>query len=423
MARPKNKIPSYLPHPSSGQARVRISGHDVYLGPYGSAESKQAYARLIAENFANGEVPTITVLEGERLTIAALVVKYDDFARSYYVKNGVPTDERYAIKAAIAPLVNLYGDTFADDFGPKRLKAVREEIIAKGRMPRAKKRLADRRAEPDASTPADRPPTAGKPLTRKYVNYRIACLVRMFKWAVEEELVPVTVYQSLKAVAALRRGRTVGVRESQAVKPVPEEHIPPVLAVVPGQIAAMIRLQLLTGMRPDEVTIMRPCDVDRQGDVWAYTPYTHKTEHRGIEKTVLLGPKSQAVLLPWLDREPAQYLFSPKEAREASLVARRKEENGTRRKKKPPKRQRPLRPARDHYDDESYCQAVERACKRAKVARWTPGRLRHNAGTEVRSKFGAEAAQLVLGHQNLSTTEIYAEKDRKQYAAIMKEIG
>ena len=57
MARPKNKIPSYLPHPASGQARVRVNGHDIYLGPYGSPESKQAYARFIAENVGNGQAP------------------------------------------------------------------------------------------------------------------------------------------------------------------------------------------------------------------------------------------------------------------------------------------------------------------------------------------------------------------------------
>ena len=61
MARPKNKIPSYLPHPASGQARVRVNGHDIYLGPYGSAESQQAFARFIAENVGNGKPPTITV--------------------------------------------------------------------------------------------------------------------------------------------------------------------------------------------------------------------------------------------------------------------------------------------------------------------------------------------------------------------------
>ncbi len=231
-------------------------------------------------------------------------------------------------------------------------------------------------------------------------------------------------YQSLKAVAALRKGRTKEVLESRKIKPVPEEHIPPVLKELPAQVAAMVQVQRLAGMRPDEVTIMRPCDIDRTGEVWSYTPLTHKTEHHEIEKVILLGPKAQEILKPWLDRDAMAYLFSPKEVREASLASRRKEKNVRRRDpKRLRKRWRPTRLPRDHYDDESYCQAVERACKRAKVPRWTPGRLRHNAGTQVRSRFGAEAAQLVLGHQNLSTTEIYAEKDMARYRDIIKQIG
>ena len=373
MARPRNKIPSYLPHPASGQARVRVNGHDIYLGPYDSPESKQAYARLIAENVGNGQAPTITIPAGGLLTIAALVVKYDDFARTYYVKNGVPTDEKYAIKAAVAPLVRLYGDSLAEEFGPKRLKAVRQEIITKGRRRKRKH--------------------TGEPLTRKYINYRVACIVRMFKWAVEEELVPVSVYQSLKAVAALRKGRSKEVLESAKIKPVPDEHIGPTLKQLPPQVAAMVQVQRLAGMRPDEVTIMRSCDIDRTGEIWSYTPFTHKTEHHEIEKVILLGPKAQEILKPWLVRDATAYLFSPKEVREASLASRRKEETGRRTKKRLRKRQRPTRLPRDHYDDESYCQAVERACKRAKVPKWTPGRLRHNAATQVRSKFGASSVR------------------------------
>ena len=37
LARPKKKIPLYLPHLASGQARVRVNGRDIYLGPCGSA--------------------------------------------------------------------------------------------------------------------------------------------------------------------------------------------------------------------------------------------------------------------------------------------------------------------------------------------------------------------------------------------------
>jgi len=36
---PKKRKPSYLLHKPTGQARVRIDGHDNYLGEYGTPES------------------------------------------------------------------------------------------------------------------------------------------------------------------------------------------------------------------------------------------------------------------------------------------------------------------------------------------------------------------------------------------------
>lgn len=81
------------------------------------------------------------------------------------------------------------------------------------------------------------------------------------------------------------------------------------------------------------------------------------------------------------------------------------------------------RPPREHYDDESYCQAVERGCKRAGVPKWTPGQLRHNAGTAIRREYGLEAARLILGHRSAVTSEIYAKKDMAEAIRIMQEIG
>jgi hypothetical protein len=48
MARPKNFVPTYCRHKSSGTARTRIHGCWVTLGPYDSPESRAAYARLVA---------------------------------------------------------------------------------------------------------------------------------------------------------------------------------------------------------------------------------------------------------------------------------------------------------------------------------------------------------------------------------------
>ena len=54
---------------------------------------------------------------------------------------------------------------------------------------------------------------------------------------------------------------------------------------------------------------------------------------------------------------------------------------------------------------------------------WTPNQLRHSRATEIRSRFGLEAAQTVLGHSEADVTQIYAERDFELAARIMREIG
>ena len=49
--------------------------------------------------------------------------------------------------------------------------------------------------------------------------------------------------------------------------------------------------------------------------------------------------------------------------------------------------------------------------------------LRHSCGTEVRRKYGIEAAQVVLGHTTANVTEIYAERNLKLAVNVAKEIG
>ena len=44
------RTPSYRLHKTSGRAVVTIDGREIYLGKYGSAESRERYGRLIAEN-------------------------------------------------------------------------------------------------------------------------------------------------------------------------------------------------------------------------------------------------------------------------------------------------------------------------------------------------------------------------------------
>jgi integrase len=106
---------------------------------------------------------------------------------------------------------------------------------------------------------------------RTYINAQMGRLRRLFKWAAENELVPAVVHHCLSAVSGLRAGRT-SARESKPVKPVSEEHIAAVLPYLSRQIAAMVRVQLLCGMRPGEVCEMRGTDIDASGELWFYRP-------------------------------------------------------------------------------------------------------------------------------------------------------
>ena len=65
------------------------------------------------------------------------------------------------------------------------------------------------------------------------------------------------------------------------------ERVDAVLPYVSPPVAAMIRLQWLTGMRSCEVVVMRPCDINTIGEVWFYEPFDHKS---------VAGPSAQ---VPW----------------------------------------------------------------------------------------------------------------------------
>ncbi len=74
----------------------------------------------------------------------------------------------------------------------------------------------------------------------------------------------------------------------------------------------MVRLQLLTAARPGEVASIRPRDVDRSDPAcWVYRPGSHKTEHHGRERVIVIGPRAQEVLAPLAGPRPGRLLLLP----------------------------------------------------------------------------------------------------------------
>jgi len=135
MPRQKVHIPAYRLHKPSGQARLIIDGRRVYLGRDGSPESREKYARLVAELASPGNGTDTAPAAGSWLTppsINELNLGYWKVAKSYYVKDGEPTKELARMRKALRPLHQLYGTTPAREFGPKALKAVRQHMIDAG---------------------------------------------------------------------------------------------------------------------------------------------------------------------------------------------------------------------------------------------------------------------------------------------------
>lgn len=342
------------------------------------------------------------------ITIADFARAYVEYVDEYYRdQSGQVTKEPGDIRYSIKLLVEMYAGLPIEEFGPLKLIAVRKRMI-----------------ELD--------------LSRGVINQRIGRIKRMFKWAVSRQLASPMLYQALMAVEGLQRGRSEA-RDTLPVKPVAEEHVYAVLPYTTPMIATMVELLLLTGMRPGELVIMRPCDIDRTGKVWHYCPSSHKTQYRGNDRTVSIGPKGQKMLRAYLLRGAESYCFSPAESekqRKAILTENRKTPLscgngvGSNLKKQPKKK------AGEVYDTQSFGKAVRYAVKAARKAikllggdpdkelpKWTPYQLRHTAATKVRREMGYESAGAALGHTKMSATAIYAERNQGLADEAAKRLG
>jgi integrase len=371
---------------SPDDAFVELDGDRIYLGEYGSAESRAEYARTIAEYEANGRHRPIAAIE---LIVIELIARYRRHVDDYYRKpDGSETKSVDRVRQCMKPVKKLYGHTPAASFGPNAMRAVRQTWIDAGRA-------------------------------RRTINHYTQEVRRMFKWAASHELLPASTYQALATLDGLRRGRSKA-KETAPVKPVPEAHINAVKKHLREPVVSMVELQLLTGMRPGELVIMRGCDLDTSGKVWSYTPAHHKTEHLGHERAIYLGPKAQAIIERFLQADVSAYLFDPRQA----ITERAAEAESHRRKDQMPNRRKTHRTIGDRYTVDSYRRAVERACAAADVPRWTPHQLRHNAASRLRREYGIDLAQTILGHRlGSAITEIYAEANVEKARDVMAKIG
>jgi integrase len=420
MPRLARAIPKYRKHRASGQAFVELSHRRFYLGRHGTRTSELEYDRLTGEWLRSGRLLRPTPEGPGPVLIVELAAAYLNFAKTYYQKNGQPTTEYASILHALKPLKRLYGRYHVDKFGPIALQTVMAAMVTDG-------------------------------WARTTVNRQAGRIKRMFRWGVAQELIPVSIYDALKSVEGLHKGRS-DARETAPVLPVADDVVDATIPLLPEVVQDMVRLERLTGCRPSEICQIRPAEIDCQDDVWLYSPSEHKTQHRGRERIIFVGPRGQSILFKYLARDPQMHCFRPVDSeakRRAAAHAARVTPLSCGDVPGSNRRRKPKRTPRDAYDVDSYRRAIARACdvafphptlssiptskltpvqlgqlkKWQSAHRWAPNQLRHSAATEIRRRFGLEGAQIVLGHSKADTTQIYAEVDRQKGIEIARRIG
>lgn len=413
MARPKSPQPKLCHHKATGRAYVRLDGQFVYLGDHGTRESQDEYLRVVGEWIARGRRPAPEPQEELEATPAGPTVQqvlaaFWTYAKGYYVNaDGTPSRELDNFRLAMIPLRRMFADLEATKFGPLALKSLRTEM------------LKDR----TVIHPKTKVPRTVPGWCRTYANRQTDRIRQIFRWAAGEEMIPVTVYQSLRTLAGLHKGKGC-VRESKSVRPVSDADVDATLPHLAPRLQAMVRLQHMTGMRSSEVCRMTTGAIDRTGALWVYKPVEHKTAHHGHDREVYLSADAQAVVAPYLKLDPTQFIFSPREA----LAEHREKARASRKTPLTPsqvqraeraRRRKPKRPAGARYTRESYRKAIARACRKAGVPTWHPHRLRHSFATRMRKAHGIETARILLGHKSPAMTLVYAEADRAKAMQAM----
>lgn len=377
MAR-RAQFPPKVTRHRSGQARVKIRGRDIYLGPYGSAEAKAAYARLVTEMGRAGGAPPAAAEKLDRPTVLDVWTRWLAHAEATYNPRGREFENH---RLAGRPLVALYGPLPAEEFRARELEKVRDAMAA--------------------GTWSD-PPIAGGWAASTCLR-RLVRIQTAWKWLEREQLVPEGRHANLMTVGPIA-GHVKGVRRTRPRQPTSRADLDRVLPHVQPRrqrrpVAAMLELQWLAGMRSCEVRLMRLRDLDRESGpvvdgakVWLYRVSEEADKNSWREghapRVVALGPACQRLLAPWILATPCTdcYLF------------------------------RTTRDGPAAFSANTYAQAVSRACKAAGV-KITPYGGRHSAKARATTLRGLDAARAMLGQESLASTDGYAAAIDLQTAA------
>ncbi len=397
MPRPKTTVPAYRHHKATNRAVVYVDRREIYLGVYGSPESRQKYAELVSRLTGGDPLESSSRTPASpapiQRSIAGLCLRFIAEKLPSYAQA-----EQNCQRLAIKILSELFGETPTSEFGPLRLRAVRNAMIS---------------GDPMAKD-AEGKPKPRKPWSRSFINKQIKRLRHLFKWGVSWELVPQTVADSLGSLESLTVGES-DAPEGRPRRAVSLEKLQAVRAVLCERHRDLFDLLLLTGARPGELVGLTMGQIDRSGDVWRADLARHKTAHKGKSRTLFFNATAQAILVKYLQADPAARLFPlRRDTLGAAVKSACERAFGM-----PDDLRNPDKNLSQAKLEDVKAQAM--AWRREHV--FTPHWLRHTVATRLADELGTEAAQRLLGHAGRAMTEHYSRAAEKVAIDAAKRLG
>jgi integrase len=343
MGRRRHAIPNRLLHRPSGRDRIVWQGRSIYLGRHGSPESEAAYRKIVKSILETG-----SPYPPQSPTVATMTARY---VVIYRQTSPETSREWQAVERAVKLFNDQVGTMPADTITPAVLIRVREAWIDSG-------------------------------LSVRTINRYHNMILSAFRWAVQADMIPANVWQSLQSVGKLKPMRSRA-KEPRTVEPVAWSDVEAIRDHVRPQVWSMICLQWWTGMRSGELLAMTVDEiVDR-----TYRPSRHKNAWRGHERIVHFGPNAWPIVTEAMTgKGGSDRLFRG-------------------------------------YTSQSYGRAIARACEAAGVPHWHPHRIRHSMACRIRERFGLDGSQAVLGHKTTKAAEIYAKNSTALAREVVDELG
>lgn len=349
MSRPKNSVPKFSVD-NTGRAFTKVDGRFFSLGRADSPESRIRFAKIL-EDHAKGVLTRTAAKPPEKrggMCISELLLLYAGKELPRFSPS-----ERHCQTTAMRVLKELFGETLVEEFGPLRLRVVRDSMIA-----------GDAGAKNSRGKPDSR-----RPWSRKTVNRQIKRLQAIFRWGVSFEIVPDSIATALGTLRVLKKGETTAT-ESIPRSAVPQADIDAARAKLKPLHQDVFDLIRLTAARPGEILDLRSGMIDRRGETWVVELMTHKNQHKDKARHLIFNKAAQAVLLRHLSFDPDARIF-------------------------------PVR--RDNFGT-----AVKRACVKANVPTFCPHQLRHSAISKIVDQVGFAEAQAIAGHSSAEMTRHYS---------------